>query len=451
MRYIGKRRPIYIDARRTRRKRWPMVLLRISLMVVVLGAIGYAVGYSTKTKLPNIPTTFLNPAKPKYAENNGQVVAIDSTITIPAAQATDIAKQANGKYAVPVDVAVTKVIFHYRSQVESGEQVTVYGRAYIPTGNTKLPVFAFAPGTTGIGDQCAASLEVPAVANWANYDSLLIPYAAKGYAVVTTDYEGMRDDSRIHHYMVGEVEGRAVLDSIRALGSLSVARDRLDSTNTFVGGYSQGGHAAFWADKINHDYAPDVTLRGIIGFGPVMSVRETLADITVGANINWFGPYILYSYSDYYDKQYGLDTILLPQWRYKLGSDVLSHCIDTDIPYWGHDPAKVYQPGFLAALKDNTLAQQFPDLARNLAQNEAGDEATSTAKLINQGHLDNVVLPRQSENVMKTICANSTGPASLVEYPTATHYDNMSQSFADTITWMGNIRAGRAVTTNCRK
>lgn len=385
------------------------------------------------------------------AAHAGDVIGVDSVTAFTAGAATAQSRQTMGTQAPALTTAVTKVVFHYRSRTPGGAWITVYGRAYLPDNPaSNLSVYGFAPGTTGIGDECAASLEQPAKANWADYDSHLITYAAQGLAVVTTDYEGMRDPGRIHHYMVGELEGRALLDAVRALPKLPQAKDRVNSADLFVGGYSQGGHAAFWADKIAADYAPELKIKGVVGYGPVMSVKTTLADVTRGANINWFGPYVLYSYHDYYRTTYPLTDMLLPVTAERLNADVPAHCIDTDIHQWGRTPTGVYTPDFLQVLTNNAWENTpYAEFGHQLDLNAVGSDPTASAKRINTGAQDNVVLPSQQAAGAAQLCRSSSGSVQQVVYPHATHYDTMAQSFYDTITWMRGIVAGQTPATTC--
>jgi hypothetical protein len=429
---------------RRRRRRHGQGAIFFVLLGGIIAAAYFHWAHSTKPPvLPGVINSLPTPAAPKA----GDVIAKDETKAFTQAQTIAVARQNYGNAALPIATAVTKITFHYRSQLPSGELITVYGRAYLPESPAKnLPVFAFAPGTTGIGDICAPSLEQPAKANWANYDSHMTMYAAQGYAAVTTDYEGMRDASRIHHYMVGELEGRALLDAVRALRNLPETKNRLNG-QVFLSGYSQGGHAAFWADKIAGAYAPDVKPSGVLGYGPVMSVKQTLVDVVHGANINWFGPYVAYSYRDYYRTDYG--QILLQHWDDTLGVDVPSHCIDTDIPFWGRSPAGVYTPEFISAMTNNTLADFYPVLNRDLLANEVAPTTTKTPKRINSGEHDNVVLPSQQQGVMPALCQSSRGPVQLVIYPNTTHYDTMLHSLNDTLAWMRAISAGQTPPTSC--
>ncbi len=386
--------------------------------------------------------------QPKF----GKVLSTEPAVSFDAAATKALILQTNKAYSLPVNTGITKQVIRYSSSDEEGREVGVYARVYRPstaTANANLPVFAFAPGTTGIDDRCAASLEKPAVANWANYDSLLAAYAAQGYVVVTTDYEGMRDTNRMHHYMVGAQEGRAVLDSIRLLSNLPNTKTMIDPSSVFVSGYSQGGHAALWADTIAADYAPELKIKGLVGFGPVSDVQTTLADITRGANINWFGPFVLSAYQDYYRKSYDLGSYLLPKWQQSLVADISTQCINTVIPHWGKVSAAIYQPPFLAALQRGDLFGNYNDFASDMAKNRAGTVATDTAKLINHGQRDNVVLASQSETLRQRLCGLGGGSVTLKVYPTATHYDTMTQSYYDTMAWMKTVRSGQSVVSSC--
>ena len=421
------------------------------LLVMAFGLI-YFYWWTVGSRVPS-PAPSLPDAQAILQPHPGDLLGVDSAQTFTVAQTEALAKENYGASTPPVTTGITKYIFHYRSELPNGRQITVYGRAYLPAvPKTNLPVFAFAPGTTGIGDECAASLEKPKVANWANYDSHMAMYASQGFAAVTTDYEGMRDPSRIHHYMVGELEGRAVLDSVRALKHLPASRGRLDLGSVFFAGYSQGGQAAFWADKIASSYAPEIKDKGVIGFGPVMSVKETLADVTHGANINWFGPYVLYSYRDYYHTDYPLENILVPHFLATLDTDVPAHCIETDISHWGRKPDGVYTPEFLQTLSSGQWAgTPYASFGADMDKNEVGALSTSSAKRINGGTMDNVVLPAQQAAAFNTLCHSSTGPVQLAEYQGATHYDTMVRSFSDNVSWMHAIIAGLPQASNCPK
>ena len=446
---MAKSTPMSSPTRSSRKRvkwwrRQPTLIAGLILMVTLAAAINLV--YPLRSLSPGVVTP--QPLSGVHA-NAGKILWRGETTTFSAAQVETISRENYGATTPRPLYGVTETVVRYRSYDLDDTPIVVYARVYLPVGKTGASIFGFAPGTTGIGDECAPSIEDPHKANWANYQSHLVTYAGQGYASVITDYEGMRDSNRIHHYMVGELEGRAVLDSVRALMNLDSTHRAANPKNVFLGGYSQGGHSAFWADQIASAYAPDLTVKGVVGFGPVMDVQQTWSDILHAANINWFGPYVLTSYADYYHDTYDINQILTPRYAANLRADVLAHCIDTDLMYWGHVPNLVYTTEFLASLSNGLNDPRDAQLKARLEANRTGSAPTSSAKLINEGARDNVVLPAQQTAAMQRICPTSRGPAQLKVYPNATHYNTMAQSLHDTITWMKDVAAGQAVPTTC--
>jgi hypothetical protein len=145
----------------------------------------------------------------------------------------------------------------YRSIGERARPIFVTGRVFVPTGPEPLggrDVVAWAEGTTGMADACAASLTgygVPA----------LTALVGAGYVVVSTDYEGSGTPGA-HAYLMARSEAQTVYDSIRAVTDLGVNT----SGRAVVYGGSRGGHAAI-ATAERTSYAPDVELRGALGLG----------------------------------------------------------------------------------------------------------------------------------------------------------------------------------------
>ncbi|HUC20690.1 MAG TPA: lipase family protein, partial [Candidatus Polarisedimenticolaceae bacterium] len=266
---------------------------------------------------------------------------------------------------------------------------------------------------------------------------------------IITDYEGMRDPDRMHHYMIGTLEGRAVLDGVRALRRLPQARE-VNTKEVFAAGYSQGGHSVYWADSLAANYAPDIQLAGVVGWGPVMDVTDTWRGVTAGSTLSWFGPYVLTSYSDFYGSNYNLSNILLPQFLANLKTDVATHCIDSNLGYWGIDPVKVFTPQFLADLRAGPLpVERYGTLQSNLDANQVKGATSSAPKLINQGMRDNVVLPSQQMSALARLCSSNQAPVLLKQYANSSHYTIMRDSFNDTLSWMQLIRAKGHPATSC--
>ncbi len=118
-------------------------------------------------------------------------------------------------------------------------------------------VLAWQHGTTGVAQTCGPSLRPDALTE------LAIPgisrAIAQGWVVVATDYPGQGTPGR-YPYLIGEGQGRATLDAIRAVGQIPAANASLTA---WVWGHSQGGHASLWAGQIAERYAPELELLGV--------------------------------------------------------------------------------------------------------------------------------------------------------------------------------------------
>jgi pimeloyl-ACP methyl ester carboxylesterase/flagellar basal body-associated protein FliL len=453
------------DMEKPKKHRTWLVVIVILIFIVAMAALSFFVWkkYFDNSNKAVSPVKQVELTKPPEIQT-GKIISTEPVQSFTAAQTLAQIKQTNKAFNLPVNFGYKKQTIRFNTSDGTSNEVLVYAKVYVPDNAVaqKTPVMSFATGTTGIGDICASSIEQPTKRNWANYDSQLAAYVSQGYIVVVTDYEGMRDDSRMHHYMVGELEGKVVLDSIQALNNLDITKSNVDKNAVFVAGYSQGGHAAYWADALATKYAPNIKIAGAVGFGPVTSVSETLTSaITNGANINWFGPFVISSYQDWYKRKYPVDRILLPKWINNLNTDVANVCIDNVNQFYpsnigANRSSALYTTEFINAAKTGNIANNsiYAQFASDMDSNLIGSVKTDTPKLINHGAYDNVVLPTQSKSAYSRLCS-SGNKTTLKEYTTSPfavqtynpkglvdHYQTMNASLNDTITWFNEIRTG---------
>ena len=170
----------------------------------------------------------------------------------------------------------------YHSRSLEGDDIAVSGVVVRPPGEAPaggFPVLAWAHGTTGTADSCAPSSFAPT-------DHPLLPGLLEaGYVVASTDYEGLGTPG-LHPYLVGESEGRGVLDAARAAGHL----DGVDAgTDVMVWGHSQGGHAALFAGEIAATYAPDLDVAGVVAIAPVGDVTLIAPVVLSTSSLFGFG------------------------------------------------------------------------------------------------------------------------------------------------------------------
>ena len=158
-----------------------------------------------------------------------------------------------------------------------------------------------------------------------------IRYVNAGYLVAISDYEGLGTPGR-HPYLVGESEGRSVLDAAKAARQLpgADAGDQLA-----IWGHSQGGHAALWAAQLAGRWAPELELVGTVAAGVPADLTATGEAVEIGPGKG----YILLTIAGYAAAypRLELSSVLTPAGEAALGivdeqcaPEVLAHFADTD-------------------------------------------------------------------------------------------------------------------------
>ncbi len=176
---------------------------------------------------------------------------------------------------VPLDKAKSTDLVLYTSKSPQGKDVAVSGSVSVPKGKAPKggwPVISYAHGTTGTADACAPSRNHNGdpVTSYISYvDPQQNAWLKAGYAVVRTDYQGLGTPGP-HPYLIGESEGRSVLDMVRAARDL----DPSIGKKFLIAGHSQGGHAALFAAGEAKRYVPDLRLRGTVAYAPASHLKE---------------------------------------------------------------------------------------------------------------------------------------------------------------------------------
>ena len=143
------------------------------------------------------------------------------------------------------------------------------------------PVLSWAHGTVGSADKCAPSMDpfltqepgdcgLPLLRkiNLAPH-ALLNAFLDDGWTVAMTDYEGL-GTAGTHPYLLGDSEGRGILDIVPAAHALArhLRREPL-SEQYAICGHSQGGQAALFAA---HMAAHPEDYPGTVSFGNLTTV-----------------------------------------------------------------------------------------------------------------------------------------------------------------------------------
>jgi alpha-beta hydrolase superfamily lysophospholipase len=356
----------------------------------------------------------------------------DSFYTPPA----NMAKKAPGTIirstpiAAPSGAKAWKVLYHSRSV--AGDDIAVSGVVVVPTGTAPKdgrPVVTWAHGTTGLGDQCAPSKEAD-VATALPFVKQLVD---AGYVVAATDYEGLGTPG-VHPYLVGESEGRSVLDAARAARALkgAGAGDRV-----LVTGHSQGGQGALFAGELAKSYAPELDLLGVAAAAPAADVEHILP---LAANINGGGGYVAMGIQGFHAAYPDTDpaSVLAPDAQAKSDAATTQCSDEVMAAFQG-----VSGPAVLA---HDPLA--IPALQQLLHENSAGNRPAGAPVLIVQGTADTTV-PRVLTDAFTTKACAAGGTVDYRTYDGATHGSVIQAAQDDVVQWLKDRVAGKPAPTTC--
>ena len=319
----------------------------------------------------------------------------------------------------------------YASESLEGDPIVVTGTALVPPGEAPSegrPVLTIAHGTSGIADECAPSKR-PAATEL----SLMGPFVDAGYLVVLSDYEGLGTPGR-HPYLVGESEGRGVLDAAVAARHLPDA-DAGDQLSIF--GYSQGGHGALWAGQLAADWAPDYELVGT-GAGAPASELPVIFSAAGSLPIAGFLYMIIAGFAEAYpDADPAL--VLTPAGEAEL-PQVDEGCVGDVVRHFADTPnAELLKPGL-------ATVEPWADLE---AANDPGRVATDSPILIVHSAADDVVPATLSQLLVQRMCSEGQVVERRVYDKGQSHVEAVPDAVGDAFEWLQQRAAGDAPVSTC--
>lgn len=383
----------------------------------------------------------------------GQIVSLKPEAALSAPNVNTqsaVAYGATGVEPAKNGIEIYNLVYTSTDPRDNSE-IKVKARVYIPFSGAANTALVFGPGTTGVAPECAPSLERARGKNWGHYDEHLGFYAGQGYITASTDYDN-RDQTGTHHYFVGEVEGRAMLDLSRALANIknpAYVNSYTKPSQVVLAGYSQGGHAALWGEHLRSSYASDVKIAGVIGYAAATDVTKLVRDSVSGTTSVWLPPYLLAGYSSYYQFDAAPSKLLNPPYAATFDADS-RQCIDQLEVATGRyaaartSPTAVYQPAFVNAMVSGNLAGYDPPLATKMQANLAGNWKSAAPVLILGGQLDAVVRPDAQGELRQRLCDAGTSTLRLQMYQNGTHYNVMALGKDLTLEWL----SGKIVHSN---
>ena len=254
----------------------------------------------------------------------------------------------------------------YLSTSATGQPIAVTGTVLVPKelpkgGVENRPIIGYGNEAQGLGDNCAVSrlLRFGHTGELALTDPLLY----RGYAVASTDYEGLGTPA-VHTFGVTNSSSRNVLDMVRAAQRLEAAQLPKNGPVALFG-YSQGGAAVGGAAEIAPTYAPELNIKGAaMGGAPIEPATFSRAnDGKLFASVN-------IAASAGYDAAYPELDIksFLNEAGLEANAATYNSCIEAIFTYANKKTASYLKPGkdpltdpaWMKRFEENTLGHVAP-------------------------------------------------------------------------------------------
>lgn len=226
---------------------------------------------------------------------------VDSFYDVPAVLPTEpgvLLREGDFAGRHPSGATVRRIL--YTTTDHRGRVVPASGFVVVPDRDTRTlrPAVVWGHGTTGVARGCAPSLQDATATRWA------IPGLDRAiendWIVVAPDYPGQGAEGDFP-YLVGEGEGRSMLDAVRAVRS---AEDVDLNGKLAIWGHSQGGHAALWTSQLAAGYASEFDVVGTAALAPAADPPGLADVLTTGrasAGLSVFISWVLVPYATAYD------------------------------------------------------------------------------------------------------------------------------------------------------
>jgi pimeloyl-ACP methyl ester carboxylesterase len=321
--------------------------------------------------------------------------------------------------------ALYRVMYHSRSLDD--RDIAVTGSLAVPPGPAPIggrPIVTIGHPTVGSADECAPSRD-PSTSS-----GLINRFLAAGWIVATSDFEGLGTPG-VPEYLVGESEGRSMVDIVRAARHIPA----FSAGTVFAAwGHSQGGHAALFARKVAARYAPELRMVGAVAVAPVSSVSLFVS------RANFVGASLTLMTVAGYSAAYGLPA------REVLTDDGMDHLQDAESKC-------------LADLSDDLGDRSLSDVRKvdptslsdwgaALARNDAGPIRSNVAVLLLQGDDDAIVPPTDTERLFREMCTTSQ-PVTMHIDPGGGHASVATRTEGLAVDWLTDRFALTPDASNC--
>jgi pimeloyl-ACP methyl ester carboxylesterase len=319
----------------------------------------------------------------------------------------------------------------YLSESVGGDPIVDTGLVVVPTGDAPdggWKLLSVAHGTTGVSDDCTPSADDDDITT-----TLAGGIVREGYVVAATDYEGLGTPG-LHPYLVGESEGRSVIDAAIAARQLP----GVDVGERYaVWGYSQGGHAAVWANELGAEWAPDLDLVGTVAGAPPSEMAAIFSSLgTTPISPDFFYMIVAGYHAAYPEAD---PALVLTDEGQELLPAVEHGCYQVGDALGDRPWSDMIEPGF-------ATAEPWPTL---LAENDPGRKKVDSPLLILHSAADDVVPVGLSQSLFDRLCRLGQVVERRVYEKGQGHGDAVPDALTDGFAWIQQRMAGDPAISTC--
>ena len=347
-----------------------------------------------------------------------------------------------GVPGVPSGATVWRILFH--STTIYGADLAQSGYVIAPASPAPAggyPVIAWAHGTSGFAAPCGPSLLPTSGGRSGPY---LLPalsrYLAAGYVVSAADYQGLGVSDGVHPYLLGNSEGRSVLDATRASSHLAGLRT---ANKVVIYGHSQGGQAALFAGELAPTYAPELHVTGVVAAAPAtgLSTLISIVGTPIGARFLPFSIPTGYAWTQTYT-DLPASLVFTGAGAAFASAEVTKGCSDhvaAAIVAHHLTPTEVFAPG----------AGANPVVLAHARQNDPGNVRTPVPMLVIQGTADGTVPPPLTDTYINSKACPIGDTVQYLHVPGATHGTVVFVAAPTIVSWMNARLAGVPAPSTC--
>jgi dipeptidyl aminopeptidase/acylaminoacyl peptidase len=335
----------------------------------------------------------------------------------------------------PLGASAYRVL--YRSTGMKDEPIFVSGVVIVPQGDPPpggRPIVAWAHPTSGVTSRCAPSLAIFLFQQIQGLRSMV----ERGYVVAATDYPGLGTPGP-HPYLVGDSEGHAVIDSVRAASTMPGAGG---GKRFAVWGHSQGGQAALFTGLLAKTYAPELTLLGVAAAAPATDLVTLMNDDINSVGGKNITAMTLWSWHRVYDV--AIDKLIDPR-AMSTVDQLARECIEG--PFDLIERQRTEKP-----LEQHFLTVEAPASTEPwhslLDRNTPGALPPDIPIFLAQGTIDQIIRPDVTRDYMGKLC-KAGSKVRMMMLPNIGHGRAAQASTMEAVNWMTDRFANEPPPSDC--